>query len=232
MDFNEGNAAPDAPQAGEPAEVGPEALAALQEERFPIAAERAEAKIKLVRPDNKKTMGLLSAAARANTPRQRARWMHQAASAWAAPMEAVAACRRGCSHCCHIPVAILSSEAKLLASVSGSRYSMPDANTCVKLSDVLDSGSQISRPFAAHYDGVPCPFLEGGRCSVYSDRPLVCRTQINMDDDDLLCRIVPGKPASVPYANNITIQAACVSVMPEEDVFADIRDFFPLDHGK
>lgn len=62
---------------------------------------------------------------------------------------------------------------------------------------------------------------------MYDNRPLVCRTHINLDDDDLLCRVIPGKPAMVPYANNTAIQAACVSVLPGDDVFADIRDFFP-----
>src|SRR3990167_2374390 len=38
---------------------------------------------------------------------------------------------------------------------------------------------------AACWQGVPCSFLKEGRCSIYRHRPLACRLQINMDDDDI-----------------------------------------------
>lgn len=148
--------------------------------------------------------------------RKRIRLVLEAVDTWAAPIEQVAACKAGCSHCCHIPVMISAEEAKLLASVTGRAMEMP-ANA--KRIDELEPEVQKTDPG-------PCPFLEDGRCSVYEDRPLICRAHFNLDSDDLLCRLVPGRSTRVPYADNRLIMGFGMRALGSP-VLADIRDFFP-----
>ncbi|MFD1043225.1 hypothetical protein [Pseudoxanthomonas kaohsiungensis] len=69
---------------------------------------------------------LLKKASKAARPGKRIRLILEAASTWAAPAMAMAACRRGCSHCCTLPsIAITSAEARLLASVTGQAMELP-----------------------------------------------------------------------------------------------------------
>lgn len=206
-------------------------LAVRQRERFPIATQSAERKLQGLLLDRRKVEGLLLGAARAREGRQKARWMHQAASAWAASIEGVAACRMGCAHCCRIPVGILTSEAKLLAAASGRKFREPGREASISVGQAAALEGMFQGPDESKYDGVPCPFLVEGSCSVYEQRPMICRLHLNLDDDDLLCRVIPGVPALVPYANKIGILAACLSVMPREDRMADIREFFPAQAG-
>ena len=57
-------------------------------------------------------------------------------------------------------------------------------------------------------------------------RPIACRTLINLDDDDLLCRHTKdGPPAAVPYANARIIKALALAAQASRE-FADIREFF------
>ena len=75
--------------------------------------------------------------------------------------------------------------------------------------------------------GVPCTFLVDNQCSIYANRPMACRYQFSVDDDDLLCRLVPGQPIRVPYLNLQGEQAAYASAMGYNARMADIRDWFP-----
>lgn len=157
---------------------------------------------------------------------QRVLWLQRAASAWARPLEAVGACRTGCAHCCHIPVALSRKEAELLARASGRRMTEP--RTPVRpalLSDPAPIKAATAR-LQQWPTGTPCPFLADQTCSVYAARPLVCRMLINLDDDDLLCRQSAEGPAEVPYADSRVLRALALAAQPAE-VLADLRDFFP-----
>jgi hypothetical protein len=55
---------------------------------------------------------------------------------------------------------------------------------------------------------------------------VACRLHLNLDSDSLLCEVVPGVPATVPYVNKLEVLAACMDVMPGNDRLADIREFF------
>lgn len=200
-------------------------LAQEQRARLPLALQRAQDKLAHLVGGAGPTP-LLRASQKAKTAAQRVIWLQRAASAWAQPMEAVSACRTGCSHCCHIPVTISRVEAQLLSRASGKPVSPPTRS--LRLTDhpaPLESLATMERRL---YDGplTPCPFLRDGRCSVYASRPMACRTLLNLDDDDLLCRHVPGEQATVPYADATKLKAFALMAQAGTQ-YSDIRDFFP-----
>lgn len=209
----------------EPELLSSGSLAARQRERLPLATQRAEHKLRSIQQDDT-ARDLLRASTRARTAMQRVVWLQRAASAWAGPLEKVGACRSGCAHCCHIPVTISRIEAERLGKAVGCAPARP-ANWV--LLDALDREEQVLAAQAqlqADAARSPCPFLENDRCSVYEHRPIACRTLVNLDDDDLLCRHADdAPPASVPYADARMIKALALAAQAGSE-FADIRAFF------
>ncbi|RCW65155.1 hypothetical protein DES41_11379 [Pseudorhodoferax soli] len=55
---------------------------------------------------------------------------------------------------------------------------------------------------------------------------MACRLLLNLDDDDLLCRLVPGQDIPVPYANSGQLKTLYLMAQASTPL-ADIRDFFP-----
>ncbi len=200
-------------------------LAARQQAREPIAFERAERKMAKVKPAIVEAAGLFRSASRASRPTKRIKLVLEAASAWAAPIAKVSACRRGCAHCCYIPVVITSAEARLLSSHTGRPLRQVDGVRVNTLTTTEGEARANMMAEGAEFVGKPCPFLRGGECSVYDIRPLACRTHFNLDDDALLCERVEGHPASVPYVDTREVWAASLTLQPQE-VLADIRSFF------
>lgn len=137
------------------------------------------------------------------------------AAQWTKPFAEHSACASGCSHCCNISVAVPRTEAKLIAKTTGAALAEPKR---------LQTVAQIAGDTT--YFGAPCTFLHAGRCSIYAARPLVCRTLVNMDTVDLLCRLVPGMSVPVPYLNTSELQGY-FGHLTQADQFADIREWFP-----
>ncbi|RYE40865.1 MAG: YkgJ family cysteine cluster protein [Hyphomicrobiales bacterium] len=78
------------------------------------------------------------------------------------------ACKKGCAGCCHMNITISSEEASRISAASG------------RIAKRLTHS--IRRDVDA-FAGVPCPFLDAaGACSVYPDRPLVCRNHTSFDE--------------------------------------------------
>jgi uncharacterized protein len=149
-----------------------------------------------------------------------------------------AACRRGCSHCCHISVLIPQQEADLMGKRIGVKPHKVRGITC---REDIESGYHN-----------PCPFLKDDECSIYEHRPLACRQHFNVDVDPLLCELVGDTASKVPYANlrdymealrmftcvreevirphpQTGHPAPCtVETMPD---YGDIREFFPRGKG-
>lgn len=126
-------------------------------------------------------------------------------------MSAHAACRSGCSSCCHVAVSLSRAEARLIAQKTGAK---------------LNEGAGAPLDFADPQDvdriaGTPCPFLTEGHCSIYAHRPFVCRTLVNMDDDPVLCEIISGVNVPVPYAWNV---AAAGSICEQNPCGSDPRN--------
>lgn len=80
----------------------------------------------------------------------------------------------------------------------------------------------------------PCNFLVDGECSIYEHRPFMCRNQVNLDRDNLLCSFENwelGKANSsmftgIPMQDPGPLLIAYRQVS-SHDIVGDIRDFFP-----
>lgn len=156
---------------------------------------------------------LLATAVRAPTAAKRVMWLHRAADTLVNAYRGAAACRTGCNHCCFIPVKVSATEARVLGRAVGRVPAPLDTHQSVQI-EAYDS---------------PCPFLRDGICSIYADRPAVCKTHINLDVDDLLCRLVPGHAVPVPYLDTRLFALASIQIEPEVGAWADLRQWFPAE---
>ena len=96
------------------------------------------------------------------------------------------ACRKGCSYCCHLKVAVIQEEGTFLMS----KIHEEDPN---KYNTLLKKAITKHKQTKGLTDNEvvdlrsPCVFLENNECSVYEDRPLSCRgmyvTDVNMCKD-------------------------------------------------
>lgn len=77
------------------------------------------------------------------------------------------------------------------------------------------------------YTGQACVFLKNGKCSIYEQRPLVCRLLINLDDDDLLCQLVDeGESPVVPYLDMGHQELRAAFLLGAHQHYDDIREWF------
>jgi Fe-S-cluster containining protein len=91
------------------------------------------------------------------------------------------ACREGCAFCCHIPVGARAQQVLLIADFVRFHFH-PGQQT--SLTDRLRKHVATVSPLMTlehHTTNIPCPLLDGPRCSVYSVRPLACRAYHSLD---------------------------------------------------
>lgn len=148
----------------------------------------------------------------------RVRRMWRLADAWSEAIAPAAACTRGCNHCCHVAVAVFESEAKSIAQELKVELARHPADH----NGVHPTKEEFAQDFGYHR---PCVFLRDGECSIYENRPLACRLQLNMDIDSLLCELHPGHVIEVPYANASSLHMLAAAMFFKDDV-ADIREWF------
>lgn len=97
-----------------------------------------------------------------------------------APSDMIA-CRKGCCHCCHMWVSATAPEVLFIA-----------AHLRRQRSDLAQILERAGRTRGMNFDArgkhvAPCPLLsDDGSCSVYSNRPLACRTAASVDAE--VCR--------------------------------------------
>jgi Fe-S-cluster containining protein len=102
-------------------------------------------------------------------------------------------CKDGCGACCRQLVPVAEAEARRLlalverlpeprrmkvrARFAEARCRLEDASLLQRLqhSDRWSDGEGRSIGLAYFCLGIPCPFLEGERCSIHADRPVACR---------------------------------------------------------
>jgi hypothetical protein len=164
--------------------------------------------------ESNRVLPALSMAASSSTSGKRVFWLQKAAQTLANSYGPHAACSEGCSHCCHIPVQITQAEALFIGRQIGRRPLAPE--------------HQGPAPVVDGYAS-PCPFLLDNRCSIYTHRPMVCRSHMNLDRDDLLCRLLPGVPVPVPYLDTRFLALAAVDILGPTQPLADLRQWFPPD---
>lgn len=209
-----------------PEAIDLDALPVYARERWPATLERARRKTAAVVP-GAHAQQLVKASQKASSASQRVIWLHRAATAWSKPLEPVAACHKGCAHCCHIPVTISSIEADLIGRRVGLKPARPTHSVRLQaFADLQSAMPALQALESKPQQSSPCPFLQDEACSVYDVRPMACRLLVNLDDDDVLCRLVPGQAIPVPYANSQQLKVLYLLAQPATP-FADIRDFFP-----
>lgn len=173
------------------------------------AQARAQAAIRKYIEDSDR---LLDAAQRASRRSQKVHWIRRAAQAFNLAHIGQSACQKGCSHCCHTAVVISGTEAKLIGEIIGRKPAAIAATV---------------EPLPINDYTSPCPFLNAGSCSIYLDRPVVCRTHLAMTSDDLFCRLVEGVSVPVPYANAQVVTFNLAWALGPNEVLADMRLWFP-----
>jgi Fe-S-cluster containining protein len=104
-------------------------------------------------------------------------------------------CKKGCSHCCYMRVAVSEPEAQLIMKYVDSNNVQPDLTLAraqlASLPDDSDEAVQNTNAGDWWYQHMPtdvrrCMFLENEVCSIYSVRPLACRNHVsgmNAGDD-------------------------------------------------
>jgi len=90
------------------------------------------------------------------------------------------ACAVGCTHCCHLPVV---TDALTVLAIADRVKTWPKAER-KKLTDRLREreGKRTSMSETARrHHRAPCPLLVDGKCSVYAERPMICRSFNSFD---------------------------------------------------
>jgi Fe-S-cluster containining protein len=136
------------------------------------------------------------------------------------------ACRKRCSHCCHIAVLVPKAEAELIAARTGHKLGRPT---------VQRGGDPSTRTVPGRgYEDIPwgyehpCTFLKAGRCSIYAHRPMMCRTHFNFDNDELLCKCtLAPETTTLPMWDHMRSSIALAKVCGLHGQVADIREWFP-----
>lgn len=181
--------------------------------------------------DNRLRAEFTNTALAAHSNRGKVFWLREATDLVGKAAAPHAACRRGCSDCCHIGVTVNKAEAEVIGREIGRRPAKPPRDRLLMEADVTEGRFDKQRKWQQDaYFGVPCTFLaKDGACSIYEHRPLICRMQINLDVDNLLCKLVPEGhgPVRVPYVNMTDAQSHYVMAFGTSAPMADIRDWFP-----
>ncbi len=113
-------------------------------------------------------------------------------------------CHQGCGACCRQAASISPSEARGLArlvaampperrAVIEARFAAARAATAPILATALDDTAAAgTEKFGLAYLalGIACPFLEDESCSIYADRPMICREHL-VSSPPVECR-TPG----------------------------------------
>ena len=170
---------------------------------------------------NKKNMNAYKNALQAErSSPKRFLWLKLITDELAKATTGVVPCAAGCDACCHMTTLISRKEAEAIAKATG-RTMATVSESVYTQADEID---------LEKYTGVPCPFLQGGQCGVYEQRPFACRVHYSVDRDSLLCKIVPGEVVTAPSPDTTQFQMlhALAHPNPLKLDIADIREFFPV----
>jgi hypothetical protein len=140
--------------------------------------------------------------------------LRELATVWAHSVAKASACKSGCTSCCHTPVPISAVEAKVIGKAIKRHPAV------VTQSAVTADGGGVSSMGA-------CPFLVEGKCVIYKERPMLCRTRFNLDVDSLLCDAsLDNSEIPIPYASATPFHHAYRQLSADAE-YGDIREFFP-----
>jgi Fe-S-cluster containining protein len=128
-------------------------------------------------------------------------------------------CRKGCSACCHKAAIVSEMDAMAIAEATGAALATP-----ARVFEVRD-GAEARREYLTAYAGRPCTFLRDGVCSIYEQRPVVCRVQHSLENDAGPCEPREGLHAEAMDLTDVYL--AELQMNGAMMVYADIREFFP-----
>lgn len=189
----------------------------------PSGRETLDARAKAVlQPANGDRLRLVNEALAAPSRAKAIVWLHRAADRLGMAVAPEVACRRGCSACCHQDVLVSDAEAALIGRAIGRKPVAEPAGAVVVGRDLQDAPVVPIR-----HSGEPCTFLQDDQCSIFRNRPLMCRLHANFDRDALLCQIVPGESISAPYVDASIEKAVYHGKVTAGGLVADLRDWFP-----
>lgn len=129
-------------------------------------------------------------------------------------------CRKGCAHCCQLPVGMTFFEAEYIASRSGRKLNR--------------KAKQITDIKPNKHNTTLCPFLDTdtATCSIYEYRPLACRMFATIDshlfceDIDVNHSIVTTEVSQAFQFSTATMVKAVMAVMPKQAAFSELRQWF------
>jgi Fe-S-cluster containining protein len=109
-------------------------------------------------------------------------------------------CKKGCSACCHSQVAITHSEALLIAEKVEEGVGIDYERLHLQ----AKAGNSAKDFFQLTFEERACVFLnDKNQCSIYEDRPSVCRTNYVLSDPKN-CEIRKGQSPSVQLLNTFS----------------------------
>ena len=139
---------------------------ALQRTEEPYAGllPHVEVKLKAISGcDRRPEARLLDQAAQAGTVAKRVMWLRKAADYLQEGTAHHAACRKGCSHCCHISVMVSRAEAQVIARETGAHLNTAAGQFMMQ---GFEEQSETIRAATLQAYGAACTFLREGFHSV------------------------------------------------------------------
>ena len=99
------------------------------------------------------------------------------------PLPKPLACHSGCDCCCYNQIEVTPPEALLLGDYVAKNFSQEDRQALTARLERLAGikAGKTKTEIARLRQGLPCPFLAVGKCTVYPVRPLVCRAMHALD---------------------------------------------------
>lgn len=106
-------------------------------------------------------------------------------------------CKRGCDHCCYQWVRCSAPEA--LFTFEGIKQTLSPEEMIQLRERIREYSAELIPNAAGLMPQIACPLLKDGLCSVYENRPLICRGVASLDAE--LCRVGRLDPENtmVPY---------------------------------
>lgn len=147
------------------------------------------------------------------------------ADQFVAALAPIAACHRGCNHCCSMQTLIYRFEAVALAEVTGrAMVELPYRPHDV----VIKESTRLPRK--------ECVFLSDGACSVYAHRPMICRVHHSLNRNSSDCKLsalnVPEAPILMHDPDILEVPYhALVRNLRAREPWGLITEFFPPKDG-
>jgi len=87
----------------------------------------------------------------------------------------------------------------------------------------VSAAAEVRREYHSHHAGIACTFLKNDACSIYAQRPTVCRVQHSLEASASGCeggRQPQAVDLSEIFSNELRMMGRLM-------IYADIREFFP-----